>query len=605
MEEQDMNINKGKMEVSKIIKQILSERESEGQNFGINWEDTSQVLSNVLKNCENVPGTLKNKFPKAMTRSLKDEKGIPLMSKFPEIWSSGKESVAYVGGDDGSGRNVVVFGIVDTLAPDRALLTYDVTNGAAAQRNPNGVGRSCRYVQQTQNVGKVMLSDIDKSKLTAYFGNNPKAYSDFKPENALNYEEVPLCNLKDKQGKPLVQNCEKGSIWVQRAAGKEDRGNVPEMVHKYLADQGFTKEFSKVGLGKYGRLGFYLSDILGDDDSLQMDQKMAQKEIYYPTNEINIDPTKDDCRKVITKLSVCMNEGDEAYQKYVDGKAKGFLGVFKKPELANDIDPNLGACMTNLIANKITALRCRASVPNGLTDEYTKLLQDGKKYGLAKLRLGVGQARYENQLESLDKKINKILNEERKNFTFNSKPQPKVEFDKELVETISTQLVISAYFDLQKSMKKLDKLNENAFGSITSGLGFNLGDKLMQGGKEVIAKKIIGYLGFNPDDYISLLLVNIFANLDIADYPKFISDCKKFTAVIVKSALEAWLDKAAKTMSKGSMEGFVYSALKNTVTETAAQTTVFKKLEKLAATMVCPLVEGLADSVKNGSLNLF
>ena len=44
---------------------------------------------------------------------------------------------------------------------------------------------------------------------------------------------------------------------------------------------------------------------------------------------------------------------------------------------------------------------------------------------------------------------------------------------------------------------------------------------------------------------------------------------------------------------KGSMEGFVYSALKNTVTETAAQTTVFKRLEILAETMVCPIVQNI------------
>ena len=41
------------------------------------------------------------------------------------------------------------------------------------------------------------------------------------------------------------------------------------------------------------------------------------------------------------------------------------------------------------------------------------------------------------------------------------------------------------------------------------------------------------------------------------------------------------------------MEGIVYSALKNTVTETAAQTTVFKRLEILAETMICPIVQNI------------
>lgn len=590
------------MDVSKILSQILLEREEGAAAKGINWEDSGRLLSNVLSQC-NVPQTLKGKSPKVMYRDTKDEQGRPLMSKFPDLWSMGKDNIAYVGGDDGSGNFIVVFGVINPKGTERSLLTYNVSNGKSAIMNPNGLGRNCRYMQETKNVGKVELSDIDRDKLNSYYNNRPNSWSDFKPENALNYEEIPLCSLKDKQGKQLVQNCEKGSIWVQRSAGAGDSGNVPEMVHNYLSKQGFTKEFSKVGLGKYGNLGFYLSDIVGDAPSLQMDQKMATKEIYYPTELVNIDPTEDDCRKVITKLSICATEGDEAYQKYVNGKAKGTLGMFKKPELANDIDPKLGACMTDLIANKITALRCKAAVPNRLTDEYNYLLKDSKPYGLAKLRLGVGNARYANAAESIESKINKLLNEEHKKFSFVKKEDPK--FDKELVETLSTQLVLSAMFDLQKSLKKLNSLNENVFGDITGALGSNLGDKLWQGGKEMIAKKVISYLGFDPNTFIGLLVVNIFANLEIKDYPDLLSNCKKYTAVIVKSALEAWLDMAAQKMGGGSMEGFVYSALKNTVTETAANTTVFKKLEKLASSMVCPLIEGISGGVQDGSLDLF
>ena len=159
----------------------------------------------------------------------------------------------------------------------------------------------------------------------------------------------------------------------------------------------------------------------------------------------------------------------------------------------------------------------------------------------------------------------------------------------------------NAYFDLQKSLKKATRLNENVFGDVAGALGFGLGNKLFQGGKEVIAKKIIGYLGFDTNTFIGLLIVNLFANLEFKDYPIILKDCNKYTAIIVKSALEAWLDLAAQKMGGGSMEGFVYSALKNTVTETAANTTVFKKLEKLASTMVCPLIEG----IKEGGLDLF
>ena len=144
-------------------------------------------------------------------------------------------------------------------------------------------------------------------------------------------------------------------------------------------------------------------------------------------------------------------------------------------------------------------------------------------------------------------------------------------------------------------MKKLNRLNEGLLGDVFGGLGFNLGDKLMGGAKETIVTYIIKKLGFKADDFITLLLINVFANLDVADYKEFFTNCSKFTKIIVKSALEAWLDLAMKKIGGGTMEGFVYSALKNTVTETAAQTTVFKRLEKLADSMVCPIIQNLDD----------
>ena len=146
-------------------------------------------------------------------------------------------------------------------------------------------------------------------------------------------------------------------------------------------------------------------------------------------------------------------------------------------------------------------------------------------------------------------------------------------------------------------MKKLNRLNEGLLGDIKGGLGFNLGDKIMGGAKEALITFVVKKLGFKTDDFFTLLIINVGANLSFLEYKEFLTNCSKFTKVIVKSALEAWLDMAMKKMGGGSMsmEGFVYSALKNTVTETAAQTSVFKRLEHLAETMVCPLVQGIDD----------
>ena len=201
----------------------------------------------------------------------------------------------------------------------------------------------------------------------------------------------------------------------------------------------------------------------------------------------------------------------------------------------------------------------------------------------------------------LNKKINKILNEEHSKFSFN---QPKYEFDKVLIEELSYQLVVSALFDLNKASKKMSRLNENATGSILGAFGDNWMDKLVGGGKEFLASKVISMLGFDETSYTALVFKNLFANLDFNDYGEFISNCPKFTKVIVKSALEAWLDYAmSKGLGKDKISNIVYMALKNMVTETAANTSVYLKLEKVAGNIVCPMVSGIADSIKSGDLN--
>ena len=55
----------------------------------------------------------------------------------------------------------------------------------------------------------------------------------------------------------------------------------------------------------------------------------------------------------------------------------------------------------------------------GLKDEYENLLRRGAPYGLADLKRVLGKAQYGSiTKESIDKKINNILNEQRKKFSF-------------------------------------------------------------------------------------------------------------------------------------------------------------------------------------------
>ena len=64
--------------------------------------------------------------------------------------------------------------------------------------------------------------------------------------------------------------------------------------------------------------------------------------------------------------------------------------------------------------------------------------------------------------------------------------------------------------------------------------------------------------------------------------------------IITKSLLEAYLDKLA--VEEG-FDSFVYSAIKNMVTETAANTSAFKFLEDKVSQIVCPILSSLSDIV--------
>jgi hypothetical protein len=309
-----------------------------------------------------------------------------------------------------------------------------------------------------------------------------------------------------------------------------------------------------------------------------IDASVATTKAYWPTRNggVVFDPTPDQCREFVRLLKACKN---------------------------NDKSVTKDQCNENLIQRKLSTISCnkkgmfKAGGILGLKDDFENLIGDPTYYGLQKLANGLGTVTQGNITaeSTLEFKINNLLNEEHRKFSFNEVKKHQYNFNKELVEDFSSQLVLSAYFDLQKSMKKLNRLNENLLGDIFTGLGSKLGDKIMGGAKETIITFIIKKLGFKADDFFTLLLINVFANLDVLDYKEFFTNCAKFTKIIVKSALEAWLDMAMKKIGGGAMEGFVYSALKNTVTETAAQTSVFKRLEHLAETMVCPLVQGIDD----------
>ena len=563
------------MDVSSILSKILNEEDVSGKTSrGINYQDTNLVLSNAKTKCPTL------KFLggiRSMTPSSPIDGNVPLINKFPEIYNMKPEAVAYATGKNGN-ENIVVFGIVDpnTQSGQRGLLAYTVASQQKPQRLPGGAGTGCGELQRFKDYGQANLSEYNKAVLDSYLKRYGSMYTNAEPSDMSNYIPVELRDLRQDNKQLPWDGDPQGKVWKKVEGGSQQFLDNAEETDKIMKEQGFTdiQPSNQTELG----LGFTLKSVKDNLGTMGIDASVATTKAYWPTRNggVVFDPTPDQCREFVRLLKACKN---------------------------NDKSVTKDQCNENLIQRKLSTISCnkkgmfKAGGILGLKDDFESLIGDPTYYGLQKLANGLGTVTQGNITaeSTLEFKINNLLNEEHRKFSFNEVKKHQYNFNKELVEDFSSQLVLSAYFDLQKSMKKLNRLNEGLLGDIFGGLGFNLGDKLMGGAKETIVTYIIKKLGFKADDFITLLIINVFANLDVADYKEFFTNCSKFTKIIVKSALEAWLDLAMKKIGsgKGSMEGFVYSALKNTVTETAAQTTVFKRLEILAETMVCPIVQNI------------
>jgi hypothetical protein len=563
------------MNVSTILNRILLEQTEEGkQTQGIDINNTVGVLQKVQSGCN--LEFIKNRPINSMT------KGDKLWNIFPGLSKTGKQSLAWVSGKDGDNL-IVVMGVQDPNLTSPGLLGYRVISGQVPTRIEGGVGKGCRELQELSAVGQVMLSAYDKSRLDAYVSKRGATYTTARPENTLGYKEYKMKDLLDDNNKPLLQNPGEGSVWIQTKSGTEKMGNVAQESYKYMSDQGLTT--TKPPVGSFAaNLGFTLQTLKDDIPSLTIDPNADLAEIYFPDPErVNLYPDKQLCKTTIKKLATCSGRGgeQEAMQKFGS------------------------SCTENLVANKFIALMCQnrnfVGGAIGLGDEYDQLLRSTAPTGLFKLNKAKGTAKYSSgvKTENIENRINQILNEQHKNFTFNKKQD-------------TNELVLEFYKDFYKTVVKdirnrnSENLNENVMGDIAGAFSFNLGGGLTQGIKEQIASYVVKMLGFDDKSYWSKALINAFANVDFKDFPRLFKDCKFASLILTKSLLEAYLDQFA---AKSGFDSFIYKALKNIVTETAANTTPFMKLSDLVSKLVCPILqqvqsEGLLSSLGGGMSGL-
>ena len=158
--------------------------------------------------------------------------------------------------------------------------------------------------------------------------------------------------------------------------------------------QGFTFNQPTDLSADDNRYSFYIKDIMNDFPALKSQKDaLRPNQIIYPKADLMVPPNRQTCRAAIKKLDYCL---------------KSSSGV---------------DCQKDLLKNKITVLRCgdlkMFGGVLGVKDEYENVLRRGAPYGVADLARVLGKAQYGSvQKESLDNKINRILNEQFKKFRF-------------------------------------------------------------------------------------------------------------------------------------------------------------------------------------------
>jgi hypothetical protein len=375
------------MNISKILRRVLLEDDEKKQATN-DKEDQYGLLNGVIKNC---PGLNLN------GRSIRFLTGDEL-NAFTDLKNTGIDPVYYVSQKYGN-LMYVIFGVMDPKVKKPALFAYSLTlSGSEAEpiRVPNGSAKLCEQLKNIEDLGQVYLSPQNLAQFNNFIEKEGSGYAVLQdPKNISLYEKVPYKDLQYRDGKPVFDPipAENGYAWILTGVDYST-AKLPVELEKMVDIQGFTFNQPTDLSADDNRYSFYIKDIMNDFPALKSQKDAIRpNQIIFPKADLMVPPNRETCRAAIKKLDYCL---------------KSSSGV---------------DCQKDLLKNKITVLRCgdlkMFGGVLGVKDEYENILRRGAPYGVADLARVLGKAQYGSvQKESLDKKINHILNEQFKKFRF-------------------------------------------------------------------------------------------------------------------------------------------------------------------------------------------
>lgn len=375
------------MNISKILRRVLLEDDEKKQATN-DKDDQYGLLNGVIKNC---PGLNLN------GRSIRFLTGNEL-NAFTDVKNTGVDPVYYVSQQYGT-LMYIIFGIKDPKVNGSALFAYSLTligEEAEPIKVPNGSGKLCEQLKDIKDLGRVYLSQQAQAQFNNFIRKEGAGYAVLQePENISLYEKVPYKELQYRDGTPVFDPppAEDGYAWIKTGVDYTS-ANLPDALTGMVETQGFTFNQPTDLSADDNRYSFYIKDIMNDFPALKSQKDaLRPNQIIYPKADLMVPPNRQTCRAAIKKLDYCL---------------KSSSGV---------------DCQKDLLKNKITVLRCgdlkMFGGVLGVKDEYENVLRRGAPYGVADLARVLGKAQYGSvQKESLDNKINRILNEQFKKFRF-------------------------------------------------------------------------------------------------------------------------------------------------------------------------------------------
>lgn len=377
------------MNISKILRKVLLEDDEKEQPRGLDKAGQYDLLNGVVQNCPKL--NLKG-------RPIRFLEGNDI-NKYPELKNTGVDIAYYVSQQFGDSW-YQIFGVKDPNVKVPALFAYNLVisgDEIEPKRVPDGSGQWCEQLKNIEDLGQVYLSPQAEKQFKNFIKKEGAGYAVLEdPDNISLYEKVPFKDLTYRDGTPVFNPvpAEDGYAWVKTGMDYSTV-SLPDAVKAMITSQDFTLDQPTNLSVDENKYSFYLKDIMNDWPALTS-QKDAIKpnQIFYPDPKKKIlNPDRATCRAAIKKLDYCITS------------------------------PVGKDCGVNLFKNKITVLRCgdlkMAGGILGVKDEYQKVMETGAPYGVADLKNVLGKAQYGSvKKESIEKKINSVLNEQFKKFKF-------------------------------------------------------------------------------------------------------------------------------------------------------------------------------------------